>query len=87
MPMKLEVELHGAAPAAMIPNLTDMLFFPDAKVAAAGLPEQVADMLPFDVGRTPKVKRDFQSVFDGGRWLRVNSQRHKDCPARTGLLC
>jgi TonB family protein len=80
MPMKIEVKLHGTDPAAMIPNLSNMLFFPDAKVAAAGLPEQVADMLPFDVSRTPKVKRDFLSVFDDGRWLRVNRNATKIVP-------
>ncbi|HEY6376232.1 MAG TPA: energy transducer TonB [Edaphobacter sp.] len=77
MPMKLEVNLHDAAPAVVIQHLQEMMFFPDAQAAATGLPEMVADDVPFDISRTPQEKRDFVKVFDGGRWTRLDRHSTK----------
>jgi hypothetical protein len=47
LPMRLEVELQGAKPEVVIPQLQALLFFPSLGAALKGLPEYVADMLPF----------------------------------------
>lgn len=79
-PMWLEVDLHDADPSIVISHLQEMMFFPDAQVATAALPELVADKVPFDISRTPKAKQDSVMVFDGGRWIRLDRQSTKMIP-------
>jgi len=40
--MKIEVDLHGADPAVVLPKIQEMLFFPDLAQAIAALPESLA---------------------------------------------
>jgi TonB family protein len=79
MPMKLELDLNGADPASVIPQLQEMLFFPNLKTATEGLPALVADQLPFDISRSQKI-RDSVLIFDNGRWTRQDRESPKMTP-------
>ncbi|MGA2897255.1 MAG: hypothetical protein ABSE27_06625 [Acidobacteriaceae bacterium] len=49
LPMRIEVDLQGANATTVIPQLQALLFFPNLQAALKGLPEYVADMLPFPI--------------------------------------
>jgi len=66
-PMTLEVDLQGADPAVVIPQLQTALFFPHLQDAIAGLPKMVAQMLPYPINGHPKPPDDCSmTTQDGG---------------------
>ena len=81
-PMKIEVDLHGADPAAVLPRLQGMLFFPDATSAVDGLPEQVADILPFVINGAPTTSCHCVRILDSGHWIRMSLPSTKYTPPK-----
>jgi hypothetical protein len=81
--MKLEIELQGADPAVVIPQLQALLFFPDLDTAIAGLPNLVAHMLPAAVDKThptespTKPTCDCYHIFKDGNWIDVEKSVSK----------
>jgi TonB family protein len=69
--MNIEVDLHGADPAIVLPKMQEMLFFPDLAQAIAALPESVADALPIHPGGAPAEKGDYVHFFDAGHWIKI----------------
>ncbi len=66
----IEIDLNGADPASVLPQLRDMLFFPDVGSAIAGLPDPVARAVPASV--PPKVSVDpcnCSKFFRDGEWV------------------
>jgi hypothetical protein len=76
-PMSLEVDLQGADPAVVIPQLQAALFFPHLQEAIDGLPGSVSNMLPFpsDGKFSPTCK--CAPVLQNGVWgtIEMNSPR------------
>jgi len=50
-PMEIVIDLKGADAAVVLPQLRDLLFFPDVASAIAGLPPQLARAVPASVPR------------------------------------
>jgi len=69
--MKIEVDLHGADPAVVLPKIQEMLFFPDLAQAIAALPESVAGSLPIHPGGASAEKDDYDHFFDAGHWIKI----------------
>jgi TonB family protein len=44
--MEIQIDLNGAEPAIVFPQLRDLLFFPDAATAMAALPAPLARLVP-----------------------------------------
>jgi len=73
LPMRLEVDIQGTTLAAAIPQLQALLFFPNMKAALDGLPEYVADYLPFPTdGKLQTPACHCIHVFQDGKWIQVN---------------
>jgi len=92
-PMTLEIDLQGADPAVVIPQLQAALFFPDLDSAIAGLPKMVAQMLPASAEKIPtevnrtKTKertinstRDFDHIYKDGNWIDIKKSGSKYTP-------
>ena len=77
LPMQIEVELQGAKPATVIPQLQALLFFPSLGVALKGLPEYVADMLPFPFNVKFQPACHCFHVFQDGKWITVDANNPK----------
>ena len=75
--MQLEIDLQGADPATVLPQLQEMLFFPDAASATAALPEHLVTFLPFDISHVRKAPCNCKYIFDKDEWIIVkDSQLH-----------
>jgi TonB family protein len=75
-PMKLEVDLKGADPATVFPQLQAALFFPDLQSAIDGLPPLVANILPFpSEGKFhPTVTHSTTIfIFKDGEWKAIDN--------------
>src|ERR1700721_876347 len=70
--MTVEVDLGGVDPAVVLPQLQAALFFPSTADAGAGLPEQLADKLPFQIGGPRRAACHCTMIFEGGEWLRLD---------------
>ena len=82
-PMTLQVDLQGADPAVVIPQLETALFFPDSDSAIASLPNLVAHMLP---AQADKAKQSFNfanptcvcyRIFKDGNWVEIEKSVSK----------
>ena len=72
LPMRLEVDLQGANPAAVLPQLQALLFFPSLGAALKGLPEYVADMLPYPTNVKFQPACHCFHVSQEGKWTRID---------------
>jgi hypothetical protein len=72
LPMRLEVELQGAKPAVVIPQLQALLFFPSLGAALKGLPEYVADMLPFPIDAKLQPACHCFHVSQDAKWTKID---------------
>jgi len=72
LPMRLEVDLQKASPATVLPQLQALLFFPSMGEALKGLPEYVADMLPFPVDSKLQPPCHCVHVLQDGKWIQVD---------------
>jgi hypothetical protein len=72
LPMRIEVELQGASPATVIPQLQSLLFFPSLGAALKGLPEYVADMLPFPVDAKLQLACHCFHVSQDAKWTNID---------------
>jgi Gram-negative bacterial TonB protein C-terminal len=72
LPMRLEVELQGANAATVIPQLQALLFFPSLGAALKGLPEYVADMLPFPIDVKFQPACHCFHVSQDAKWTRID---------------
>ncbi len=79
-PMKLVVDLQGADPAAVVPQLQMALFFPDLDTAIAGLPNMVARILPGPIEGDPMSACKCNPVFKDGTWSELTPQSGKYTP-------
>jgi TonB family protein len=92
-PMTLEIDLQGANPAVVIPQLQTALFFLHLQDAIAGLPKMVAQMLPASAEKIPtevnrtKTKertisstRDFYRIYKDGNWIDIKKSGSKYTP-------
>jgi len=71
LPMRLEVELQGAKPAVVIPQLQALLFFPSLGDALKSLPEYVADVLPYPVDGKFQTSCHCFHVLQDGKWSQL----------------
>jgi hypothetical protein len=72
LPMRLEVDLQGANPAAVLPQLQALLFFPSLGAALKGLPEYVADMLPYPTDVKFQPACHCFHVSQDGKWTKID---------------
>jgi hypothetical protein len=73
IPMRIEVDIQSATPSVAIPQLQALLFFPTLKAALDGLPEFVADFLPFPSdGKLLPPACHCIHVFQDGKWIQVD---------------
>jgi hypothetical protein len=70
-PMTLEIDLQGANPAEVIPQLQAAIFFPNLGAALQGLPEFVADMLPFASDGVYQSTCHCTRIFQDGKWVKL----------------
>ena len=76
-PMVLKIDLKGADPATVIPQLQAALFFPDLQSAIDNLPRMVATMIPAAVdkssedGPSTKPTCDCDRIFKEGSWIDI----------------
>jgi hypothetical protein len=77
LPMQIEVDLQGANAATVIPQLQALLFFPNLQAAMKGLPEFVADMLPFPIDVKFQPACHCFHVFQDGKWIQVDASNPK----------
>jgi len=72
-PMRLEVDLQGADPVTVLPQLAVLIFFPDFRSAIGGLPLQVADMLPATITYPLNSRSNCECtlVFADGNWVKL----------------
>ena len=69
-PMRLEIDLHGATPAEVVPKLKEMLFVEDLHEVIAGLPPTLANMLPTDLSDAPAATGcKCARLFRDGSWI------------------
>ena len=80
IPMQIEVELQGASPAVVLPQLQALLFFPSIKAALGGLPEYVADMLPFPSDNKYEPACHCAHVLQDGKWIQADGSTAKLTP-------
>jgi Gram-negative bacterial TonB protein C-terminal len=73
VPMKLEIDLQGADPTTVLPNLQQLLFYPDLKTAVLGLPIGVGEYLLRNLLAVPKsnASSNGERIFDGGSWVQI----------------
>jgi hypothetical protein len=64
-PMRVEIDLGGADPAVVLPQLAQQLFFPNITDAMNGLPIQLAEALPWPGSCGCKW------IFEDGNWIRL----------------
>jgi TonB family protein len=77
-PMTLEVDLKGADPATVFPQLQAALFFPDLQSAIDGLPYQVANFLPFpSEGKFQPPTTHSTLIFQAGEWKEIDHPGHR----------
>jgi TonB family protein len=77
-PMTLEVDLKGADPATVFPQLQAALFFPDLQSAIDGLPFQVANILPFpSEGKFQPPTTHSTLIFQAGEWKEIDHPGHR----------
>jgi TonB family protein len=70
--MEIEIDLNGADAAGVLPQLRDLLFFPDVASAIAGLPPQLTRSVPAPVPR--QVSADpcnCERFLRDGEWVEV----------------
>jgi hypothetical protein len=72
LPMRLEVDLQGANPAAVLPQLQALLFFPSLGAALKALPEYVADMLPYPTDVKFQPACHCFHVSPDGKWTKID---------------
>jgi Gram-negative bacterial TonB protein C-terminal len=80
VPMRLEVELQGADPAKVFPQLQAALFFPNLQAALDGLPEYVKDMLPFPSDGKFQSICHCTHIHQEGKWVRLDENDPKLTP-------
>ncbi|HEU5339953.1 energy transducer TonB [Edaphobacter sp.] len=71
-PMKLKVDLHGTDQSTVVPELQNMMFFPDVQTALAGLPAQIAGTLNTSSDSQTPCKCQWIDASNKGDWLRVD---------------
>jgi TonB family protein len=82
-PMTLQIDLEGADPAVVIPQLQAALFFQNTDSAIASLPAMVAHMLPAAIDKTgqpiPLTKPvcECYRIFKDGNWIEVEKSVSK----------
>ncbi len=82
-PMRLEVELNGADPAAVLPQLQTAMFFPHLQDAIDGLPKMVSHMLPAPIDKTQPTEGATKSkcvcyhIFKEGNWIDIEKSVSK----------
>lgn len=72
--MTLEVDLQGADPAGVIPQLQTALFFSDVDSAIAGLPNLVEHMLPAQIEKNQQKESptcDCYKIYKDGNWIEI----------------
>jgi TonB family protein len=73
-PMRLDVDLQGADPTVVIPQLQTALFFTHLQDAIAGLPNLVSHMLPAPVEKNQQTESptcDCYHIFKDGNWIEI----------------
>jgi hypothetical protein len=80
LPMRLEVELQGANPAVVIPQLQALLFFPSLKATMDALPEYVSDFLPFPIEGKFQSTCHCVHVLQEGKWTKLEASTTKITP-------
>jgi hypothetical protein len=76
-PMTLEIDLQGANPAEVIPQLQAAIFFPNMAAALQGLPDFVADMLPFSSDGVYQSTCHCTRIFQDGKWVKLEENDPK----------
>jgi TonB family protein len=70
--MEIEIDLNGAEAASVLPQLRDLLFFPDTASAIAALPPQLARSMPASVPRQVSVDPcNCTRFLRDGEWVEV----------------
>jgi TonB family protein len=82
-PMRVEIDLRGADPAIVLPQLEQQLFFSSARDAMDGLPAQLVEVLPGPAAGGPAKGCDCDWIFEDGQWTRL---RAKDPTVTTPVL-
>ena len=81
--MTIEVDLQGADPALVIPQLQTAMFFPHLQDAIDGLPNLVAHMLPAQIDKSLKNRVpteptcDCYDIFRDGNWTKIEKSVSK----------
>jgi hypothetical protein len=76
-PMVLKIDLKGADPATVIPQLQAALFFPDLQSAINNIPRMVANTIPAAMykssedGSSTKLTCDCYRIFKDGSWIDI----------------
>jgi TonB family protein len=70
--MEIEIDLNGADTAGVLPQLRDLLFFPDVASAIAGVPPQLTRSVPASVSRQVSVDPcNCQQFLRDGEWVKI----------------
>jgi hypothetical protein len=80
VPMRLEVELQGADPAKVFPQLQAALFFPNLQAALNGLPDYVKDMVPFPSDGKFQSTCHCIHLHQEGKWITLDENAAKPTP-------
>jgi hypothetical protein len=76
-PMTLEIDLQGANPGDVVPQLQAAIFFPNMQAALQGMPEFVADMLPFSSDGVYQSTCHCTRIFQDGKWVKLEENDPK----------
>ena len=71
--MRLEIDLQGADPATVLPQLQPELFFPSVKAALDGIPIYVADMIPFSADGKFYTTCHCTPIQQEGKWSKLDA--------------
>lgn len=72
-PMRLEVDLGGADPAAVLPQLRTMMFFDDPQSAIDGLPDPFAELVPYPSDGRGRSTCKCTEIYQDGGWTKIES--------------
>jgi len=81
-PMRLEIDLQGANPATVFPELQTALFFPSLKAALDGVPDFVSDMLPFSSDGIYHSTCHCGFILQDGKWSKIGVNDPKLVPPK-----
>jgi TonB family protein len=79
VPMRLEVDLHGALESKVLSKIKDMLFAADLPDLIGDLPAPLKEELPFDVAaKTAASSCHCSHILQDGRWTDVETKGNVD---------